>query len=172
MHGLCLLIRCFDFPSLVTSSNQLNRITKLIAVLAPKLSADKKHWLTEQIEISEQTRESPVNIMRNDLRLLALEFSMAGTDENHDPAVPKVAMQAFTTARQGVELSNYLIRVSQWPRSPDRDRLWSVLASWQIILRKERSDRVALEKALGIKGAKQENLRDWHYTNTPLANVN
>ena len=169
MHRLCLLTRCFDFPSLITSSNQLNQITKLIAVLAPKLSPDKKHWLAEQIEISEQTRESPVNIMRNDLRLLSLEFNMVGVDENRDPAIPKVAVQAFTTARQGIELSNYLIRVSQWPRSVDRDRLWSVLASWQIILKKERSDRLALEKALGIK---HESPRDWHYTNEPLANVN
>ena len=169
MHRLCLLTRCFDFPSLITSSNQLKQLTKLITVLAPKLTPDKKHWLAEQIELSEQIRESPVNIMRNDLRLLSLEFNMVGADENRDPAVPKVAVQAFTTARQGVELSNYLIRVSQWPRSVDRDRLWSVLASWQIILKKERSDRLALENALGIK---RENRHDWHYTNEPLANVN
>src|SRR5205823_9615587 len=66
MHRLCFLTRCFDFPSLITSSNQLRQVIKLIAVLAPKLSPDKKHWLAEQIELSEQTRESPVNIMRND----------------------------------------------------------------------------------------------------------
>lgn len=171
LYRLCLSTRCFDFPTFVTTSVQLSQLITRMRMVVPRLSVEQRKWLVEQIELERETRESSTDIMRNDLRLLSLELITGTSGDVSDPGVPAVASQAFQIVKNGGLLDRYLQRVSTWPRSPQRDRLWSVLASWQIIIKKENSEKRALESALQTK-FKDDDSSNWRLTSRFSLNMN
>jgi hypothetical protein len=100
-----------------------------------------RNRVAAQIALSEARLPKVERLLRNDLRLLQVEYQRTLVDDRKDPAVPRLAEAACSDAARGKDLSPHLNRVTKWPRSAERDSLWSLLASWEIMVRFDRVNR-------------------------------
>lgn len=148
-YRLALMTRYFDSNTLVASNSMCMKAMASLEELLPRASERAQVLACEALAAAEETRGSPLDIMRNDMRLLFTERNLAlGNGELPDRRVDRIAREAFRAASRGESVAEFVNKVAAWPQSPDRDELWSMLASWQLMLRYERMDRELPAKKL------------------------
>jgi hypothetical protein len=151
MHRASLVIRYFDFTSFMASGSKLNTTANCLRTVCERLTPAQLAAVRGAILKGEAEPHRLFDLMRNDLTLLDAEYRRVATGEGLDPAIPKAASQAIRQASHSGDLQPFLDRLDCWRRTADKDRLWPLVASWQILLRREQLENALVRNAVGMR---------------------
>lgn len=147
-HRLTFVSREFGFSPFVATSNQRTQLIELLESLFAVLPEHQRTVLRHAIASNELQGKPPYDIMSNDVRLLTLDLKTTGAESGRDPALARVAAEAMRRAIAGEDIGWYIDRISKWQQNNDRDRLWQMIASWQIMLKRYKLDKQHLAALL------------------------
>ncbi|MCH8273779.1 MAG: hypothetical protein IH851_03230 [Armatimonadetes bacterium] len=140
-------MRYADFSAHAFSNTRLVSAGKLLAQVLPMLDAHRLAWVSDALIALEASRTSVATIMRRDLDLLARNL-LPGGDISNTEQVTLIAADALKAFKEGKPLQPLLQRVSLWSRSPQRDRLWMMLAEWELATRHEAANQRQLRSLI------------------------
>lgn len=148
-------LRQSDIVALIEANRRLRDLDHLIDQALPYLTDEQLAELSRRLIWLEERREPATQICRNDL---ALFTSIIGRSDSEEAvAALNVLRSALREAKRGGTLGPFQAEAKELKPGPLRDRVLSLLISWQVILNQEEANwELALK---GIRLVRTEEIR-------------
>ncbi len=130
------ILKYADRQSHIRESAATTQAVRMLRSALPLLKPHELSVLSSALLAIESTRPHLTSMFERDLHLfLRLGYSFKMNQKFIDAA--RVGRSALNDVQAGKPLAKSLDRISQWDGGPERERLWLMLAAWELCIRDE-----------------------------------
>lgn len=130
------ILKYCDRQSHIRESAATAQAVRMLRSALPLLKPHELSVLSSALLAIESTRPHLTSMFERDLHLfLRLGYSFKMSQKFIDAA--RVGRSALNDIQSGKPLAKCLNRIAQWEDGPERERLWVMLASWELCIRDE-----------------------------------